>query len=91
MPVLIQYIRRLAGKNYQKGGQKLLLFYKILNGDAPDYLADLVPPTVSETSSYNLRNNQNISQQTSRLSLHQDSFLPATIYLWNALDPEIRQ
>ena len=72
MPVLIQYRRKLAGKNYT-------IIFKILNGGAPDYLADLVPPIISETSSYNLRNNQNISQQTSRLSLHQDSFLPATI------------
>ena len=75
MPVLIKYIRKLVEKkNFKKKGvQQITIFFKILNGDAPDYLADLVPPTVSETSLYNLRNNHNISQQTSRLSLHQDS------------------
>ena len=28
--------------------RKLVLFYKIVNGQVPDYLTELVPPTVAE-------------------------------------------
>ena len=51
---------------------------------APEYLSDLIPPTVSETSNYYLRNSQNISQQANRLALLQQSFFPS-------LDLNIRQ
>lgn len=33
--------------------KKLLLFYKIINNQAPDYLHDLVPAIVSDMSNYN--------------------------------------
>jgi hypothetical protein len=39
----------------------LTLLCKIYNNLAPEYLSDLIPPTVSETSNYYLRNSQNIS------------------------------
>lgn len=52
--------------------KKLTLFYKVVNNQTPDYLSKLVPPTVAETSSYNLRYSQNITQ-------------PATVKLWNSL------
>ena len=35
---------------------KLVLFYKMVNGLCPDYLHSLVPPTIGNTSRYNLRN-----------------------------------
>ena len=35
---------------------KLFLFYKMENGLAPDYLADLIPPHVRDETSYSLRN-----------------------------------
>jgi hypothetical protein len=50
-----------------------VLFYKIVNGQVPDYLTELVPPTVVDTNNYNLRNRLNISQPSYRLSTH--SFL----------------
>ncbi|CAB9543087.1 hypothetical protein BROOK1789C_685, partial [Bathymodiolus brooksi thiotrophic gill symbiont] len=71
--------------------KNLTLFYKIYNNLAPEYLSDLIPPTVSETSNYYLRNSQNISQQVNRLALLQQSFFPSTIKLWNTLDLNIRQ
>ena len=37
-----------------------------MNNLAPEYLSDLIPPTVSETSNNYLRNIQNISQQANR-------------------------
>jgi hypothetical protein len=71
--------------------KNLTLFYKIYNNLAPEYLSDLIPPSVSETSNYYLRNSQNISQQANRLALLQQSFFPSTIKLWNTLDLNIRQ
>jgi hypothetical protein len=35
--------------------KNLTLLYKIYNNLAPEYLSDLIPPTVSETSNYYLR------------------------------------
>ena len=37
-------------------------FYKIINNEAPEYLSELIPPTVAESNNYNLRNRHNISQ-----------------------------
>ena len=71
--------------------KNLTLFYKIYNNLAPEYLSHLIPPTVSETSNYYLRNSQNISQQVNRLALLQQSLFPSTIKLWNTLDLNIRQ
>ena len=34
---------------------KLFLFYKMENGLAPDYLAELIPPRVRDKTSYSLR------------------------------------
>ena len=63
--------------------RKLVLFYKIVNGQVPDYLTELVPPTVADTNNYNLRNRLNISQPSYRLSTYQQSYFPSTIKLWN--------
>ncbi|XP_071123775.1 uncharacterized protein [Mytilus edulis] len=70
--------------------KKLTLFYKILKENAPEYLLDLIPPTVAETNNYNLRSSQNIYQTSSRLSLYQESFIPSSIKLWNSLDLSVR-
>jgi hypothetical protein len=69
----------------------LVLFYKIVNGQVPDYLTELVPPTVGDTNNYNLRNRLNISQQSYRLSTYQQSYFPSTIKLWNTLDLNLHQ
>jgi hypothetical protein len=39
--------------------RKLVIVYKAKNGLLPDYLSSLFPPTVSETTSYPLRNYNN--------------------------------
>ena len=62
--------------------RKLVPFYKIVNGQVPDYLTELVPPTVADTNNYNLRNRLNISQPSYRLSTYQQSYFPSTIKLW---------
>jgi hypothetical protein len=44
----------------------------IYNNLAPEYLCDLIPPTVSDTSNFHLRNSQNISHQANILALLQN-------------------
>ena len=54
----------MGGESLQsrRSKHKLVLFYKILHGLAPDYLYDLLPPLVQETTTYNLRNSVNIQK-----------------------------
>ena len=70
---------------------KLILFYKMMNGQTPDYLSCLTPPTIAELSDYNLRNRDDISTIHSRTSLYYNSFLPSTIREWNSLPLSLRQ
>ena len=63
--------------------QKLVLFYKMVNHLTPLYLSSLIPPTVNETSRYNLRNANNISTINARTNQYFNSFLPSTIRDWN--------
>ena len=61
-PVTLASIYKETGWDTLKVRMKvknLTLFYKILNNLTPEYLSDLIPPTVSETSNYYLRNSQN--------------------------------
>ena len=68
----------------------LLLFYKIVNKEAPDYLYELVPPLVAANVNYNLRNSHNIHVPFNRLSVYQNAYFPCTIQAWNSLDRTIR-
>jgi hypothetical protein len=70
--------------------RKLVLFYKITQGQCSEYLTDLMPPLVSESINYNLWSSQNFTTPLSRLTLYQKSFFPATLKLWNDLDIIIR-
>ena len=69
---------------------KLVIFYKIMNGLTPDYLRDLVPPQVHETSNYNLRNSDSIRTIQANSNLFYNSFLPSTIRAWNSLPNDIK-
>jgi hypothetical protein len=71
--------------------KKLCKFYKSNVGNSPEFLCDLIPPSVGETNNYNLRNSHNISKTTNILSISQQSFFPSTTKLWNLLDLRIRQ
>ena len=70
--------------------QKLVLFYKMVNHLTPLYLSSLIPPTVNETSRYNLRNANNISTINARTNQYFNSFLPSTIRDWNSRSEEHR-
>ena len=70
--------------------KKLLLFYKIVNKEAPDYLFELVPPLVAANVNYNLPNSHNKHVPFNGLSVYQNSYFPCTIQAWNSLDHTIR-
>ena len=63
----------------RRSKHKLILFYKMVNGLAPEYLQTLVPPTVQNTTSYNLRNANNLRNIRANTNLFYNSFLPSTI------------
>ena len=69
---------------------RLKWFYKIINNIAPQYLTDIVPPTVGERQRYNLRTHGNISQISAQKQCYIKSFFPSTIKEWNMLPIDIR-
>ncbi|MCG8113671.1 MAG: reverse transcriptase domain-containing protein [Candidatus Thiodiazotropha taylori] len=75
----------------RRNKHKLIALYKILHGLAPNYLLDLMPPTVQETSRYSLRNSDHFQNYRAKTNLFLDSFFPSTIRAWNSLPTEIRE
>ena len=65
--------------------RKLTLLYKIKNGISPDYLSELLPPTIGDNMPYNLRHNNDIQIPYCRLNIYKNSFFPSTISRWNKL------
>lgn len=70
--------------------RKLQMFYNIQNENAPNYLCKLIPPTLQSTTTYPLRNGNDIMLPFCRLTLTIESFIPSTIRQWNNLDLSIR-
>ena len=54
------------------------------------YIQDLIPPLVSESSNYPLRNNTNISVPFKGTSISQKSCIPSSIRLWNSLEDDLK-
>ena len=69
---------------------KLILFYKTFNGLCPNYLQSQVPPTIGNSSRYNLRNVNDIRTVRANSELYYKSFLPSVIREWNELPQSIR-
>ena len=70
--------------------QKHTIFYKMMNGLAPEYLNRLVPSLVQDTSRYSLRNSNNLNTVRSNSNLYYNSFVPSTIRMWNNLPLLVR-
>ena len=66
--------------------RKLTLMYKIVNGEAPSYLIDLLLNRIDNAVAYNLINRNYFEIQFSRLC----SIYTSTLKLWNELDPQIQ-
>ncbi len=66
------------------------MMYKMQNQIGPTYLSALLPTTVGDATTYNLRNNDNTQTINCRTTLYYNSFLPSSIRAWNTQSPEIR-
>jgi hypothetical protein len=62
----------------------------MVNGISPEYLCNLIPYTVDETSQYNLRNSTNLQIIPTITSLHANSFVPSTLKKWNELPLNVK-
>jgi ribonuclease P/MRP protein subunit RPP40 len=76
---------------YEKRNRNnLIMFYKIYHGITPNYLHDILPPTILRRTNYPLRNSNNISLIPCHTTLFQNSFFPSTIKKWNELNDTTR-
>ena len=73
----------------RRQNQRLKVFYKMTNNEAPKYLCDEVP--VIEQGHYNLRNESNIPNIRGRTVFYENTFIPNTIRDWNSLPLETRR
>ena len=69
---------------------KLLVFYNIINTLPPTNLSCLVPSTVENTTTYQLRNATNLHTIRANSQLYYNSFLPTVIRDWNELPGNVR-
>ena len=74
----------------RRSKHKLVIFYKIAPHLSLNYLRDLIPPLVQDTSNYNLRNANNIQTFASNTNLFFNSFFPSSVRAWNSLFEEIK-
>jgi hypothetical protein len=76
----------------RRKSQCLCLFYRILNGLSPPYLAQYLPEQVGHRvgEAYNLRNREDLSTPRARTSLYLNSFFPRMSSIWNTLDTSVR-
>ena len=69
---------------------RLSLMYRIVNGEAPNYLANLVPNLVGNRTTYSLRNRGDLDPPIARLNVYANSFFPKATHLWNSLGEDKR-
>ena len=74
----------------RRNKSKLISFYKIVHGDAPQYLKDLLPASVCQRNRYSVRTGHNMSLIRARTNLFNASFFPSAVRLWNDLPPSTR-
>ena len=69
---------------------KLQLLFNMQNNFSRNYLSSPVPPFVSNSSSYPLRNATDLRTNYARSQLYYNSFLPSTSRDWNDCPIETR-
>ena len=74
----------------RRHNRKLQLLYNIKNGSAPQYLRELLPPTIQSITTYPLRNGNDFIVPFCRLTISSTSFFPSTIREWNKLDESVQ-
>ena len=70
--------------------QRLILFYKIVNGLAPRHLENTLHSHTQHTHGHYTRQQDNIRHILARTDTYRNSFFPHSIRLWNNLNSSIR-
>ena len=70
--------------------QRLKVLYKVIHGDAPVYLQQVLNAQYGENNQYTLRNQHDIPHFRVRTSKFLESFFPKTIREWNSLSNDIK-
>ena len=70
--------------------QKQTLIFKAVNGLTPNYISDLIPPLVKNTTNFSLPNNNDFVFPYARTEISRKSCIPSSLSLWNSLDSYIR-
>jgi len=78
----------LVPLSVRRKAQRLRVFYQIINGLAPEYLFNILPPR--RTLSRSLRFEALFTDVRGRTNLFNSSFLPQSIVDWNQLLLEVR-
>ena len=65
-------------------------FHKIVHGQAPAFLSDLLPGYVSDRTHYNLRNTNNTNTLQTRIDILYKSFIPYASRQWNNLHVDLK-
>ena len=74
----------------RRRNHKLTTFYKMKHNLTPDFLSSLVPSTVDSTTTYHLRNADNLRVPRARTAIHDNSFLPSVVREYNSLPAQTR-
>lgn len=74
----------------RRENSQLVMFFKIINNLAPEYLCQLAPPCIANLTQYNLRNRNNLSVPNTRTENFKNSFINHASRLWNELDADLR-
>ena len=67
---------------------KIIHFFKILNHETPTYINNIIERYNNHDVGYSLRNN-NLRYPVPRTTSFKKSYFPATIDMWNNLDPRL--
>ena len=70
--------------------QKQTLSFKAVNGLTPNYISDLIPTLVRNTTNYSLCNNNDLVVPYTRTEISRKSCIPSSVSLWNSLDSDNR-
>ena len=60
---------------------RLILFYKMVNGECPDYLSDLLPPLVSTRNPYHRRRPLERVIPPHKTDIYQNIFHPINLHI----------
>ena len=75
----------------RRKNHRLTLFFKMVYNITPHYLSNIIPPTISNLSHYNLRNSNGLQTVDARTNQYYHSFLSSTTRDWNSLYVETKQ